>query len=66
MIESRLMFEDQTHEDDINGLYDAILQESSGGNVGYYDLPEVNDVENIKLFVWIMILKKEELKISLF
>ena len=50
MIESRLLFKDQTHEDDINGLYDAILQESSGGNVGYYDLPEVNDVENIKAF----------------
>lgn len=50
MIESKLLFEDQTHEDDINGLYDALLQEASGGNVGYYDLPEVNDVENIKAF----------------
>lgn len=50
MIESNLLFKDQTHEDDITGLYDALLQEASGGNVGYYNLPAVNDVENIKAF----------------
>ena len=50
MIDSKLLFENEVHQDDINGLYDALLQESKSGDVGYYDLPEINDIENIKAF----------------
>ncbi len=50
MIESKLLFEDKIHEDDINTLYDALKQEENSGDVGYYNLPHDNAVEEIKAF----------------
>ena len=48
MVENKLLFESQAHEEDISSLYDAIFNESSSGDVGYYDLPDVNSALEIK------------------
>jgi len=50
MIETKLMFEEEFFEEDITKLYDLIAEEAKSGAVGYYDLPQTNDVENIKAY----------------
>ncbi len=48
MVENKLLFEYELHEDDINSLYELIFQESASGDVGYYDLPDNNLSSHIK------------------
>lgn len=50
MIESKLLFEEDIHQDDVNALYDALKHEAHSGDVGYYNLPQENAVEEIKAF----------------
>ncbi len=51
MIQSELFFkDDDLHVDDINELYDAIVQEYERGDVGYYLLPESKEFEKIRAF----------------
>jgi glucose-6-phosphate isomerase len=49
MIETKLMFEEEFFEDDIQRLYDLIDEELKSGGVGYYDLPQ-SDLADIKSF----------------
>ena len=51
MIQSELFFKGgDFHQDEIKSLYDALLEESESGNVGYLSLPEINDAQNINSF----------------
>jgi glucose-6-phosphate isomerase len=50
MIENRLLFEQEVHQDDIDGVYDAIFAERDSQDVGYYELPVTNEVDAIKAY----------------
>ena len=50
MIENRLLFEQELHEDDIAGVYDAVTAELDSGDVGYYELPLINEIDSIKAY----------------
>jgi len=50
MIENKLLFEQELHEDDITSIYDAMIAELDSGDVGYYELPQTNEMDSIKAY----------------
>ncbi|MCH9813248.1 MAG: glucose-6-phosphate isomerase [Epsilonproteobacteria bacterium] len=50
MVKNTLYFQDDPHDDEIKRLYDAVVEEYEGTEVGYYHLPKSTVVTEIKVF----------------